>query len=61
MLVALCAEESLDILDYLNRYLQADVVSADFRQVLDLPFDIDSPTINFCLPALGAALRAGGR
>ncbi len=61
ILVAMCGEESQDILDYLDRYLQADVVSADFRQVLDLPLDIDPPTVNLCLPALGAALRAGGR
>ena len=61
ILVAMCGEESPEILDYLNRYLQADVQFADFRQVLDLPLDIDPPTINACLPALGAALRGGGR
>lgn len=61
ILVAMCDEEPAEIIDYLNRYLQAEVVSADLRQVLDLPLDIDPPTINSCLPALGAALRAGGR
>jgi MSHA biogenesis protein MshI len=61
ILVAMCGFESPEIIDYLGRYLQAEVLSADFRQVLDLPLDLDPPTINACLPALGAALRAGGR
>ncbi len=61
MLVALCGNDSVEIIEYLDRYLQPDVIAADFRQILDLPFDIDSSTINSCLPAFGAALRAGGR
>jgi MSHA biogenesis protein MshI len=61
ILVAVCGEESVEIVDYLDRYLEADVQFADFRQVLDLPIDLDPATINACLPALGAALRAGGR
>ncbi len=61
ILVAICDQESEEILDYLNRYLQPEVTFADFRQVLDFPLELDPATINACLPALGAALRAGGR
>ncbi len=61
ILLAACGEEPQGVREYLDRYLQADVVSADFRQVLDFPAEIEPSTVNFCLPALGAALRAGGR
>lgn len=61
ILVAFCGNETAEFLEYLDRSLQSDVCAADFRQILDLPSDIDPPTINACLPALGAALRAGGR
>lgn len=61
ILLAVCGQESPLLLDYLNRYLLADVAWADFRQLLDLPSGIDPPLLNACLPALGAALRAGGR
>jgi len=61
ILVAVCGPESPLLLDYLNSYLQADVDWADFRQIFDLSLELDPSLINACLPALGAALRAGGR
>lgn len=61
ILVAVCGTESPLLLDYLNSYLQAEVAWVDFRQVVDLPLELDSAQVNACLPALGAALRAGGR
>lgn len=58
--LACCGDEPDHVVDYLNRYLQAEVRPADFRQVFDFNCDVSTATINSCLPALGAALRAGG-
>ncbi|WP_020675466.1 hypothetical protein [Geopsychrobacter electrodiphilus] len=61
ILVAMCGPACDPLLEYLARYLQSMVCPADFHQILDLPTDVSEETINSCLPALGAALRAGGR
>lgn len=58
--LAFCGDEPPLVVDYLGRYLSAEVRPADFRQVFDFHCEVSTATINKCLPALGAALRAGG-
>ncbi len=61
ILLAVCGEEPEGLCSYLDQALPAEVVSADFQQIIDFPYEIDSVLVNCCLPALGAALRGESR